>query len=386
MEEAPTPSKTQINNEPKGEIEHIKKFEANYKENNKFEISIYKIGSYLFISTDIPKGSQKIKYSNYYDIDTLKQNNKFLALCDSIDDIIDTIYDNASNFSCNINENYNDYEIKIPVPVKNIKEISFLLKEKKKTQTEIINDFIEKCNLQEKKINELEIRMQNFETSNKKINELEIRIKHLEEENKKFKNDLKEILKKELIDELKSNKEKNSIKIINPILNSKSKIINYNLFQQLNNWINPNKSLQFQLIFTASINGDSSDKFHGICDGKGPTVTIVKGKNGHIFGGYVTVPFSSDNKPHYDENAFLFSLTNLKKFPIKIKEQAVCHLNNWGPYIGFKDKCDLAICNRCLRDKDNYSVPTSYDFNRIDLIGQEEKYFGIEDYEVYLVV
>ena len=403
MEEAPTPSKPQINNEPKGEIEHIKKFEANYKENNKFEISIYKIGSYLFISTDIPKGSQKIKYSNYYDIDTLKQNNKFLALCDSIDDIIDTIYDNASNFSCNINENYNDYEIKIPVPVKNIKEISFLLKEKKKTQTEIINDFIQKCNLQEKKINELEIRMQNFETSNKKINELEMkiknletenkkindlekRIKHLEEENKKFKNDLKEILKKELIDELKSNKEKNSIKIINPILNSKSKIINYNLFQQLNNWINPNKPLQFQLIFTASINGDSFVKFHDICNGKGPTVTIVKGKNGHIFGGYVTVPFSSDEKPHYDENAFLFSLTNLKKFPIKIKEQAVYHLDSWGPYIGFLNKCDLAIDSGCLRNKDSYSEPNSYDFNRIDLIGQEEKKFGIEDYEVYLVV
>ena len=134
MEEAPTPETV---SEPEGDNEHLKKFSAIYKENIKYEISIYKIGSYLFISTDIPKGSQKIKYSNYYDIDTLKQNNKFLALCDSIDDIIDTIYDNASNFSCNINENYNDYEIKIPVPVKNIKEISFLLKEKKKTQTEI---------------------------------------------------------------------------------------------------------------------------------------------------------------------------------------------------------------------------------------------------------
>jgi hypothetical protein len=205
MEEAPTPSKPQINNEPKGEIEHIKKFEANYKENNKFEISIYKIGSYLFISTDIPKGSQKIKYSNYYDIDTLKQNNKFLALCDSIDDIIDTIYDNATNFSCNINENYNDYEIKIPVPVKNIKEISFILKEKKKTQTEIINDLMEKCNLQDKKINDVEMRMKN-----------------LEEENKKIKNDLREILKKEIMDELKAEKEKNSINEINPIVNSKS--------------------------------------------------------------------------------------------------------------------------------------------------------------------
>ena len=54
-------------------------------------------------------------------------------------------------------------------------------------------------------------------------------------------------------------------------------------------------------------------------------MTIIKGKNGHIFGGYVTVPFSSDGLSHYDDKAFLFSLTNKKKFPIKIKEEAVCH-------------------------------------------------------------
>ena len=386
MEEAPTPSKSQINNEPKGEIEHMKKFEAKYKENNSFEISIYKIGSNLIIATDISKGSQKIKYSNYYDIDTLKQNNKFLALCDSIDDIIDTIYDNASNFSCNINENYNDYEIKIPVPVKNIKEISFILKEKKKNQEEIINDLIEKCNLQEKKINEYEIRIKNLEEENKKINEHEMRIKNLEDENKKFKSNFKEILKKELIDELKSLQEKNFIKEINPIINSESKIINRELFKQLNNWINPNKSLQFQKIFTASINGDSSEKFHKICDGKGPTVTIVKGKNGYIFGGYVTVPFSSDCKPHYDEYAFLFSITNKKKFPIKIKEQAVCHYNAWGPYIGFQDKCDLAIDSSCRNNYYSYCEPKSYDFNRVDLIGSTDRYFKVDDYEVYLVI
>ena len=369
MEEAPTPIKPEMNIEPKGQIEHMIKFEAKYKETNKYEISIYKIGSNLIIATDIQKGLQKIKYSNYYDIDTLKQTNKFLALCDNIDDIIDTIYDNASNSSCIINENYNDYEIKIPVPVKNIKEISFILKEKKKTQTEIINDLIEKCNLQDKKINDLEMRMKN-----------------LEEENKKIKNDLREILKKEIMDELKAEKEKNSINEINPIVNSKSKIINYDLFKQLNNWINPSKSLQFQLIFTASINGDGCNNFHKNCDGKGPTVTIVKGKNGYIFGGYVTVPFSSDRQSHYDENAFLFSLTNMKKFPIKIKEQAVCHYSNWGPYIGYRNKCDLAIDSRCLKNKESYCEPSSYDFNRIDLIGSQEKQFEVVDYEVYLVI
>ena len=371
MEEAPTPSKPEINQEPKGDIEHMKKFEGKYKENIKYEVSIYKIGSHLIISIDVPKGQQKIKYSNYYDLDTLKQSNKFLALCDNIDDIIDTIYDNASNFSCNINESYNDYEIKIPVPVKSVKEISFILKEKKKDQSEIINELIEKCNLQEKKINELNIRMKN-----------------LEEENNKIKNDLKEIITKE-INELKIELEKDIIKKlkeINPIINSESKIINRELFKQLNNWINPNKSLQFQKIFTASINGDNYYDFHKICDGKGPTVTIVKGKNGYIFGGYVTIPFSSDHKPHYDEYAFLFSLTNMKKFPIIIKEQAVYHMDNWGPYIGYYNYCDLAISTGCLKNKHSYCEPKSYDFNRVDLIGSTNRNFEVDDYEVYLVI
>ena len=230
------------------------------------------------------------------------------------------------------------------------------------------------------------MRIKNLEEENKKINEYEMRMTCIENEIKKFKNDLREILKKELIDELKSQKEKNSINEINPIVNSKSKIINYDLFKQLNNWINPSKSLQFQLIFTASINGDGCNNFHKNCDGKGPTVTIVKGKNGYIFGGYVTVPFSSDRQSHYDENAFLFSLTNMKKFPIKIKEQAVCHYSNCGPYIGYRNKCDLAIDSRSLKNKESYCEPSSYDFNRIDLIGSQEKQFEVVDYEVYLVI
>ena len=115
-------------------------------------------------------------------------------------------------------------------------------------------------------------------------------------------------------------------------------------------------------------------------------MTKVKGKNGYIFGGYVTVPFSFDLKPHYDGNAFLFSLTNMKKFPIIIKEQAVCHLDNWGPYIGYLDYCDLAIKSGCLKNKHSYCQPNSYHFNRVDLIGSTDRYFQVDDYEVYLVI
>ena len=381
MEEAPTP-KMKI--EPEGAIEHLKKFEAIFKENIKYEISIYKRGIHFGIETEIQKDSLKTKYFNYFDLDTLKKSNKFLALCDGIDDVIDTIYENATNYTCNIFENQNDYEVKIPVSVKSIKEISFILKEKKKSQDEIINDLVSDSILSKKKIEE----------QNQKINELEIRIKFLEEENNKMKNEIKEnmimkneikeIIKKEVEQQLKAEKEKG----INPIIKSKSKIINDKLFELLNTWINPFKSLKFEKIFTASVNGDSAKDFHNNCDGKGPTVTIVKSTNGHIFGGYVTVPFSSDGNSHYDDKAFLFSLTNNKKFPIKIKEQAVCHLNNWGPYIGYKDNCDLAIDSGCLKNNKNnnsYSRPNSYEFNRVDLIGTNEEKFQVIDYEVYLV-
>ena len=307
MEEAPTPSKPETKIEPEGQIEHMKKFEAIYKEDNKYEISIYKRGIHFIIETEIINDSQKIKYSNYYDLNSLKQTNKFLALCENIDDIIDTIYENAINFSCNIVENYNYYELKIPVPVKSIKEISFILKERKKTQNEIINELSSKFNLQDKIINEqnkkiedqnkkieeqnkkIEEQSKKIEEQNNKIKELENKIKNLERYNKELKNEIKEALKKEIINEFKFEKEKEIIKIkageINPIINSQSKIINFDLFKQLNNWINPLKSLKFDLLFTASINGDGSNSFHEFCDGKGPTVTVVKGENGYIFGG-----------------------------------------------------------------------------------------------------
>ena len=247
----------------------------------------------------------------------------------------------------------------------NIKGISFILKQNIKPKNEIINELNSNIGSLKKKV----------DNQNKRIIELEKKVKELEEQNKKMAIDLRDSLKKEIIE---------ALRIEN--LNSKSKIINYHLFTQLNNWINPKKLLKFKLIFTASLNGDTAENFHYYCDKKGPTVTIIKGKNNHIFGGYLTVPFSSDCLSHYDDKAFLFSLTNKKKFPIKIKEEAVCHYHkSWGPYFGYKDICDLGIGSGCLQKKNSICNPKSYKFKREELIGIDEEYFEIDDYEVFLV-
>ena len=235
-----------------------------------------------------------------------------------------------------------------------------------------------------------------IEGQKEKINQLETKVKYLEDENLKIKNELKNISTKNNINQFNiENKEKEITKEKKEIKNEennkekkeeKNQIINNESFKQLNAWIDPSKPLKFDLIFKASINGDTSEIFHKICDGKGPTLTIVKGKNGHIFGGYLTVPFSSDRKSHSDDKAFLFSLTNKKKFNIIEVDHAVHHYDKgWGPYIGYKDSCDLAIKSECLSNKKSKCDPTSYDFKRVELIGTNEKCFEVEDYEIYLV-
>ena len=318
--------------ETESDIEHLKKFEGIYSDNIKYEISIYKRGNNIILETKIPKDWQFIKYSNEYDIDTLKQINKFLSLCETIDDIIDSIYESASIFSCTIHEKGKDYELKIPVPVKSIKEITFILKENERQQNDIINDLClnsilmnQKVEDQTKKIekqkNQTEEQCQKIKDLNEKLNQLDMKILYLEKQNKNIINEMKELSKKDIINEPKSdnnneNEIQNCLGEINPILKPNSTIISDDLFKQLNIWINPFKSLKFELIYTASKNGDDNINFHKFCDGKGPTITLFKGKNGHIFGGYLTVPFSSDGKYHYDDKAFLFSLTNNKKFLI----------------------------------------------------------------------
>ena len=260
----------------------------------------------------------------------------------------------------------------------------------KQNQKEIIKDLITKFEIFNKEFIEQKIKI---EEQNKKINQLETKIKNLEDENQKIKNELKIILSNDKIQKEKLDIDKKEEKTINEknekineIFDFKSEIMNTEFFNQLNKWINPEKSLKYELIFKASEDGDNCQTFHKICDGKGPTVTIVKSKNAYIFGGYLTVPFSSDRKAHTDDKAFLFSLTNMKKFKILDPEHAVFHYGKgWGPYIGRKDNCDLAIKSECLSNKKSYCEPSSYEFKRIDLIGSDEKFFEVKDYEIYLV-
>ena len=47
---------------------------------------------------------------------------------------------------------------------------------------------------------------------------------------------------------------------------------------------------QWRLCYRASIHGWSSSTFHGYCDGRHNTVTIIR-NNQYVFGGYTDIPW-----------------------------------------------------------------------------------------------
>ena len=72
---------------------------------------------------------------------------------------------------------------------------------------------------------------------------------------------------------------------------------------------------KWKLIYRGSRDGFSLDDFQTRCVCKSPTLTIFKAKkSGYIFGEYTEV-----GRTKMDPNAYLFSLTNKDKKPLKIK-------------------------------------------------------------------
>ena len=66
-----------------------------------------------------------------------------------------------------------------------------------------------------------------------------------------------------------------------------------NFLAWLDKWLKPvtRQSSYWNRCYQATVNGWSSYTFHSNCDGKGPTVTIIRvGK--YIFGGYTSVSWS----------------------------------------------------------------------------------------------
>ena len=98
---------------------------------------------------------------------------------------------------------------------------------------------------------------------------------------------------------------------------------------------------KWSLLYRATRDGFSSVDFHSKCDSNSNTLTLLKAKgSAYIFGGFTTVSWDGLNEFKSDPNAFIFSLTNKDKKPLKMKidpnehQAAIYCGSEYGPTFG----------------------------------------------------
>ncbi|XP_020624701.1 uncharacterized protein LOC110062180 isoform X2 [Orbicella faveolata] len=99
-----------------------------------------------------------------------------------------------------------------------------------------------------------------------------------------------------------------------------SLILSPNQCQILMSWLKGTSALKVAnlfpcLLYRASWNGWAASSFHSCCDGKGPTVTVIKSGN-YIFGGYTEQAWETSEGDYREApGSFLFSLVNPSGLP-----------------------------------------------------------------------
>eukprot|EP01084_Bolivina_argentea_P050441 92746_1 len=150
-----------------------------------------------------------------------------------------------------------------------------------------------------------------------------------------------------------------------------------------------------KLLYRASEHAFNAQKFHNLCDNKTHSITVIQSDHNHIFGGYLSVGFNSNNKFVEDNKAFLFSISNNNSKIFNIDEYeveyAAKNLATSGPAFG--GGFDLYICDKCNIVKDSYckSNAGSYNIdNGSQFCGSSDNWesnikfkFFVKDYEVF---
>jgi len=93
-----------------------------------------------------------------------------------------------------------------------------------------------------------------------------------------------------------------------------SQILNSKIGSYLLKWV-PKTDKNWTVLYRATTHGWDASNFHGQCDGKGETITVVKSTNGNVFGGYNPVSWSQNGQYSNDSKTFIFTLINTENVP-----------------------------------------------------------------------
>ena len=239
-------------------------------------------------------------------------------------------------------------------------------------------------------------RLSYFEKESQRIEE------HLEKEriNSEQQEKEKETTKLELIQKQKEKSLEKLISLFKSINTDYEKHFTY-----LANLLNINSldelTSKFCLLYRGSENNFDANKFHELCDGKGPTLILVRSEKQKLFGGYSKTLWHSNNTFSKGSGSFLFSLSQQTKHELIQGREgyAIRGGKGNGPIFGgySNGDRDLRISHSCNQQNNgeksfsnlgnSYCLPNNMTVDSIEantyLSGSNNEFFKVEEYEVF---
>ena len=298
-------------------------------ENKSFKIKINLSSNIIIEATELDK-VKGIYYSNFFSLENLVKLSKGFKICEDINeayDIVEQIFENKKSVLKYNNENEILVIIKVDLPGGKMQEVNLALNKKEMNKNSVIEELMVK-------VNQLEEENKNLK---KNLNEVIERLNKLE---KYF---AIEIEDKKILEEIGLNNTK--------IIRQKSDKFFVN--RLINNDENKKqKKINFNLLYRATRDGDTSNNFHNRVDNKNSHLSIIETKKGLKFGVYIDKPFKSTGKTIGDNNCFIFSL-NLKK--IYNNKEGANSFNDCSNYLIDLNYQPIRIYDYCLSNEKSYT-------------------------------
>ncbi len=279
-------------------------------------------------------------YQAIFTLDQLYKVNKYFSNFESANDLVNGVINALKQKTSNIKFIDNKCIIQMVNPISN-KSFEINLNPKEK---------------------DLSTRVSSLETyiaeQNKKILNLEEKVKNLE---------------KIIVGNEKEKKEKKNE------LFGETEILNKEEMDMIINWL-PRKPNKITLLMNSNIDGDSTKTFMDKCNGKCPTLAVIKTTNGYVFGGYTTQMWKQGEVK--DNNAFVFSINKKRKYKIKQPERAIgFSMNSWWLF-GYSYNA-IVVYENCTKKNDNYVYNQTYDIPEQYELNGGEQYFTVKSFEIY---
>ena len=261
----------------------------------------------------------KITFEENFTLESLKQKSKFFLMFETIEELMPDMLDFFKNKKYSLSFETNCAMISLFLPMRVVEEIILPIPQTESDPNSVIQELTITVNKLNKQINSMklemnemkELEMNEMNKLNKEINSMKVEMNEMKELNKEINsmklemNEMKELNKQINSMKLEMNEMKEMKEFIYQLkevdyfvcyinrkkaLQSDKMIIDETERKLICDWISINRKVKMTLLYKATKDGDSSSAFHNKCDGKSPTLTLVKTTNGYRCGGFTSLP------------------------------------------------------------------------------------------------